>query len=349
MDLNLVTGHPGASKTLNVLKEVEERRINEARPVFYANIDELKLPWTKMADVEELVDDPTLITPHSWFNAPPGAIIVIDEAQDFYPAMSATAKQPEYIMRMAKFRHLGYSMYLITQGPSLINVKIKEWVTPHIHYARVYGGWYSKKFVSERCVDNPRAKGALDQAMRSLVKIDKRYFGLYKSAAMHHTHTRTPVKMWLLVLVPLILVPTLFVTAFKMFNAQGEPSPQTDPAAVAPVAAASANPGTIGAAVMPEGGQERFDPVMAYAPRVEAMPETAPAYDDLRKAQDFPRPQCVQSKKRGCECYSQQGTLLKDYPRDLCRAYVKRGYFDPTRPRAASAVEGGLKAAKPQK
>jgi hypothetical protein len=347
MDLNLVTGHPGASKTLNVLKEVEERRIREARPVFYANIEELKLPWTKMADVEELANDPTLITPHSWFNAPPGAIIVIDEAQDFYPAMSATAKQPEYIMRMAKFRHLGYSMYLITQGPSLINVKIKEWVTPHIHYARVFGGWYSKKFVSERCVDNPRAKGAFDQAMRSLVRIDKRYFGLYKSAAMHFSHTRTPLKMWLLVLVPLVLVPTLFVSAFKMFTAQGEAPPE-DSAVAQPVAAVAANSGTIGATVMPEGDRQRFDPVTAYVPRVEAMPETAPAYDELRKPKDFPRPQCLRRKKR-CECYTQQGTLMRDYPRDLCIANVERGYFDPTRPRAASVVDTGLKVADPQK
>lgn len=69
----------------------------------------------------------------------------------------------------------------------------------------------------------------------------------------------------------------------------------------------------------------------AYVPRIEAMPETAPAYDDLRKPKDFPRAQCMTSKKRGCQCYTQQGSLMRDYPRELCLARVRDGYFDPTR------------------
>ena len=94
--------------------------------------------------------------------------------------------------------------------------------------------------------------------------------------------------------------------------------------------------------------EEKFNPVLAYVPRVEAMPETAPAYDELRKPQDFPRPQCMASKKRGCQCYSQQGTLLRDYPRGLCRAYVKEGYFDPTRqPRRPTEPQPKAKSREP--
>ncbi|WP_298079079.1 hypothetical protein [uncultured Cardiobacterium sp.] len=61
------------------------------------------------------------------------------------------------------------------------------------------------------------------------------------------------------------------------------------------------------------------------------MPETAPAYDELRKPKDFPRAQCMNSKKRGCRCYTQQGSLMRDYPREVCLARVRDGYFDPTR------------------
>jgi zonular occludens toxin len=71
--------------------------------------------------------------------------------------------------------------------------------------------------------------------------------------------------------------------------------------------------------------------MIAYIPRIEAMPETAPAYDDLRKPKDFPRAQCMHSAKRGCQCYTQQGSLMRDYPRELCMARVSDGYFDPTR------------------
>lgn len=84
---------------------------------------------------------------------------------------------------------------------------------------------------------------------------------------------------------------------------------------------------------MPQG--DAFDPLAAYTPRIAAMPETAPAYDQLRRPVDFPRPQCLlHAKTNACACYTQQATLMRDYPQELCLSYVQEGYFDPTRPRA---------------
>lgn len=85
-------------------------------------------------------------------------------------------------------------------------------------------------------------------------------------------------------------------------------------------------------------GRETFDPVADYQPRIAGMPETAPAYDELRKPVDFPRPQCV-AKANTCNCYSQQATLLQDYPQELCFTFVKQGYFDATKPRVEHRAE----------
>ena len=337
MDLNLVTGKPGASKTLNTIKDVEKRRIEEARPVYYHGIKDLILPWIKMDDSEKLEEDETLITPHSWWNAPFGSIIVIDEAQLHYPAMSINAQQPEYIKKFGQFRHLGYSMYLITQGPLLINPSFKGWVQPHIHYKRLWGGWYVRKFVNEDMITEVRSSKMSETAIKSIIKIDKSVFGWYKSAELHTTNKRVNGKMWLMLLLPLIIVPLCFWFSFKTFTSQLDSGETVEPDkldASATVAPAPGQDQSInGFGLMPQG-QTAFNPLTDYLPRIEAMPETAPAYDELRKPVDFPRPQCMyQPQNDTCQCYTQQATLMRDYPRDLCLAYVREGYFDATKPR----------------
>ena len=148
MAIYLITGTPGAGKTLNTVQAVHERARQESRAVYYANIDGMRevnglsfANWHKMANpTDPGVDLATDITPHSWQNAPDGSILLIDECQDYYPTISANAAQPAYIMDFAKHRHRGFDVYLITQGPNLVNPKLKSWVSPHIHYYRAFGG-----------------------------------------------------------------------------------------------------------------------------------------------------------------------------------------------------------------
>ena len=148
MAIYLITGTPGAGKTLNTVQAVHERAKKESRAVYFANIDGMRdvngltfANWHKMANPNDPgVDLATDITPHSWQNAPDGSILLIDECQDYYPTISANAQQPAYIMDFAKHRHRGFDVYLVTQGPNLLNPKLKSWVSPHIHYYRAFGG-----------------------------------------------------------------------------------------------------------------------------------------------------------------------------------------------------------------
>lgn len=338
MDLNLVTGQPGASKTLNTIKKVEKRRVEEGRPVYYANIDGLTLDgWIKMDEPDVLHGNPDAITPHSWFNVPEGAIIVIDECQDYFPPLNSSKQQPDYIMRMAKFRHMGYSMYLVTQGPNLINRNIREWVQPHIHYRRIGGKNYSYEYVNEQCIDNPRTvKTLAKNATLTKVPFDESFFGKYKSSIQHNTNKRSNRKTYIMMLMPLFVIPLVILIIWYFFKSS-TPDEQFVDENVAEIhkddkdSSSSFLSAFTGEPLAEQNKHITFNPITAYKPRVPFMPETAPAYDDLRKPSTFPKPQCVQSKTR-CLCYTQQATLMHNYPESLCRDYVKNGRFDPTKP-----------------
>lgn len=326
MDLNLVTGQPGSSKTLNTIKMVEERRLKEVRPVYYINIDDLTLDgWIKMDEPDALLDNPEAITPHSWFNAPEGAIIVIDECQDYFPKINSSSKQPDYIMRMAKFRHFGYSMYLITQGPNLINTNIKEWVQPHIHIRRLWGGKSAYHYINESCIDNVRSSKISKNAIIKKVKFDKSYFGKYKSAVQHNTSKRVNKKLVAFTVIPLILLPIALSFFYSWWSSLDKSSqPQSTVSAQQQGQAINQ--------VLTEAIEPTLDPYVAYTPRIDNVPESAPVYDKLRLAvKTFPKPSCIMSVGR-CICYTQQATLMKDYPDDLCRQYVIQGRFDATKP-----------------
>ena len=338
MAIHLVTGTPGAGKTLNTVQQVHEQARTEGRRVYFANIEGMYEKdgltfenWQKMPNpADEGVDLGKDITPHSWWNAPDGAILFIDECQDYYPRVSANVKQPDYIMRYAKHRHQGFDVYLFTQSPNLINPTPKSWVNPHIHYRRIFYGKTTYRYVNEEIIGNPEKTGTLARAaVKKRIKPNAKYYGTYKSAAVHTDNKRSNPMLRFLLTAPLVVIPLSLWFVRDYFE---ESKKGAQPAAVAQQVPMGGNGmmrgiGGVGGAM----DSEKFDPVIACQPRIEAMPETAPAYDELRKAQDFPRPQCMQNKKRGCRCYSQQGTLLKDYPKDLCRTYVKEGYFDPTR------------------
>lgn len=344
MALYLCTGTPGAGKTLNTLKMVYERAQKEERPVYYAGVELIRdnrvgidfSNWYEMAD-PKTADLEAEITPFSWQNAPDGAIILIDECHKYYPPMGVSAKLPEYIVDFAEHRHRGFDIYLISQGPARVNAAIKDWVQPHIHFRKIWGGNTVWRYDNEQCVNDIRNTRAIaEAAIKSRVRLDRRWFKAYVSASLHTKNTRVPTKLIILMALPFFLLPGSLWYLYNYYKNAAESEQGKMEAPVGKPVQNTAIP-----SVAPEENgrlapDRQFDPVTAYAPRIETMPETAPAYDELRKPRDFPRPQCMESKKRGCQCYSQQGTLLKDYPRDLCRSYVKQGYFDPTRPRVGA-------------
>ncbi|SFB64180.1 zonular occludens toxin domain-containing protein, partial [Azotobacter beijerinckii] len=167
--LFLRTGLPGAGKTLNALKEVDEEHQPDPadptkrlykdpdhpdlppRTIYYSGIPDLKLDRLKSNWVE-------FDTPEQWFNQPDGSVIVIDEAQRFFGA-DGTRARPEKVARFETHRHQGLDIHLITQHPSLLMTHVRKLVGKHINMIRPYGrdkGLFRHEY--EFCIEAPEKR-----------------------------------------------------------------------------------------------------------------------------------------------------------------------------------------------
>jgi zona occludens toxin len=81
------TGKPGHGKTLNTIREVDQKALAEGRVVYFHNINGLK-PETLQAQWFEFED------PEKWYELPKDSIVVIDEAQGWFGARDPRARPP---------------------------------------------------------------------------------------------------------------------------------------------------------------------------------------------------------------------------------------------------------------
>jgi zona occludens toxin len=82
----LFGGPNGQGKTLNAIKFVNEDSQFQHRPIYYHGIDNLKLPWIELDEVQ--VKD--------WWDLPDGSVLFVDEAYKFFPKRPNGSKTPFY-------------------------------------------------------------------------------------------------------------------------------------------------------------------------------------------------------------------------------------------------------------
>ena len=187
MPIYLITGLPGHGKTQYTIDYVErfrqsENKDNDPRPVRYHNINEFKGDWEQMDD------------PAQWIDSPKGSIVVIDEAQDYFPVLKIGEVKPPYYQQLAKHRHHGFDIFLITQDPGLIDAFVRKLADHHHHLKR--------KFGKEIAVVHKSQGGVLD-VRKELYKSDKSIYKYkpeiqekYKSATIHTVKKSYPKKLF---------------------------------------------------------------------------------------------------------------------------------------------------------
>ena len=365
--LYLRTGLPGSGKTLNTIREIElehgpdpKNPDKELRPIYYYGIPDLDLDKLKCRWIE-------FDTPDNWFDLPDGSVIVIDEAQRVFGAQDGRKARPEKVARFETHRHQGFDIHLVTQHPSLIMKHVRSLVGKHINMYRPYGGKRLLRHEYEFCIDSPEKRSNFKLAQERRIKLDPKFFGVYKSATVHTHKFKLPNYVWYILPLTLFILGAAGYVAW-LYMPSSEPQSAADQPqgvqflsdAVSTQSAGSdlntrpaASPGAEQAPMTPEQYADSFKP------RIADLPASAPRYDQLTEPRSFPRLTCVSSFdpmlidklfRRGapvgqvngrayaCQCYTQQMTRYSTSA-EFCITVVENGYFDDTLPDKLAATQ----------
>lgn len=318
----LFTGVPGSSKTLNVLKMVNEDPTFKGREIYYHRIKELKLPWIELT-ADEVME---------WDTLPDGAVLVVDEAQYLIPTRDSRKPMPDWITKMSEHRHKGYDLIFITQNPMLLDAGFRRFVGRHIHIERVFGMQSAKWLSWERCVSDVDDYFKRKEAVVKRVHFDKKYYGLYKSAEVHTHRRKIPFKVFL----PFVFLILVVGIVIHFVSSWGDRSPLVDVSKSADIPVLGAGGSLLPNLNLGSGNKPKSitaqDYVAALTPRLPDVPWSAPIYDAITAPKSFPRPQCIRNNVTGvCKCFSQQATPIT-ISQTACYNYVENGYFDHTKP-----------------
>lgn len=331
----LITGLPGAGKTLYTIQLVLERAKKEGRQVYSDGleiVDNVTLPWHPLPK-------------EGWQNLPTGAIIFIDECQRRYRPRGHGLAVPAEVAAFETHRHHGYDIYMTTQQPMLIDSNVRRLVGTHFHIMRKFGA--ASAIVHEFATgirDNPDKMRT--DSIRHNWPYPKKLYDAYASAEVHTHKFKLPMRVWLMFLIPLVLVPTVYYAGKWFYDSAhgrtmekaglGNMVGNTSEGMIhAPVA------GGVGGA----GGYSSVeDYIKQHTPLLPEVPATAPVYQALVKPTIAPRVSaCVASESR-CRCYSQQGTLIT-VNEVFCRGFIEKPVFvDYQEPNSSEGLREGGKA-----
>lgn len=334
--ITIITGTPGAGKTLYTIQEFlkkivgttvtkthDDGRTEEIPRTIYSNINGLTLD-------HELIDGSNqggLNNWHEW--SKPGSIIVFDEVQKFWKPRPNGSAVPAYIEALETHRHMGVDFILITQGVNLVDRNMISLVGQHIHVRRLAG---TRTCIVYEWDHASRALMYSKAIAKRLWRYNKSVFKLYKSAELHTKQRRKlPPILWFLVIAAAVAIwklPTvidIFDTDKHKASAVQTPVAANTPQQYFPMQPQPSQqqqqqPQQV---QQPKTPQEYID---SYAPRIPGIAHTAPVYDHLTVAQAVPKPAaCIKMAER-CDCYTQRGTPYVTSKRN-CEKFVKEGVF----------------------
>ncbi|TAJ51611.1 MAG: hypothetical protein EPN60_04465 [Nevskiaceae bacterium] len=309
--ITLVTGTPGAGKSLWTISHVEAQRTQRGLPVFYSGIPGLTLPWTE-------------IQPETWHQVDGPAIVVIDEAHRVFPPRPPGSRASDHVAPFDQLRHKGLEVVLITQHPGEIDHYIRRRVGRHVHLERVFGRHYARTKEWQELGD-PSDYHSCKKAIAGTFPYPKDFFGAYKSADAHTMQPRLPWKTlgWRLAL-PLIAVAIavgLFLRGLSHSKEQAAAAVET----VSHPVHSDVSPST-------QRATESAGWAAAFNERVPGIPYSSPFYDAAVRPATFPKISgCIEVRtdmRTKCFCETQQGTRITTITTAQCQYWLQNGWFD---------------------
>lgn len=204
----LVTGVPGAGKTLYALSTLVDKLLSEKikhadgteteRRLVIDGIPHLVKPHELMAPADDSLEGQPIRGQGdgvwNWYEwCKPGDLLVIDEVQRHWRPRGMSTKPPQEIKMLETHRHLGVDFVIITQNPMLIDQNVRRLVGRHQHIRRLFGMARAVIYDWDGCsVDVNRTKSA----STSMWGYPKKAYALYKSSELH-TKQKQKIPAWL--------------------------------------------------------------------------------------------------------------------------------------------------------
>lgn len=309
--ITVITGTPGAGKTALavdlLLREYADR------PLYVDNLNGLLLEHYEL-DVMEWHTD-----------VPDGSLIICDEIQRKWRPRGPGAKVPDCISALETHRHRGIDFILITQNVKLIDSNVRALVGRHLHIRDT--GWMGRwLYEFPECDTNNSWKRCENKRRYTL---PKHVFDKYKSASMHIKPVRNrPVLLYFLCAAVLAFLYMLW-SLYGSFKPEPA-TPQPDKTATIQQAPGIASGLAASVGLTPttsSSSAQKIDDRVDWIPRLSNMPETAPAFDEVRKVQAFPVVSGGVCFKGECKCFTQQGTNA-GLNHDECLNSINNPRFD---------------------
>lgn len=323
--ITLITGTPGAGKTLYALSEIVSRLAAD-RPLFVDGIPDLAIKHFSPSGQLEQADEKAISQGEGtrecyddWL--PVGSVLVVDECQRVWRPRGTASKVPAGVSAMEKHRHKGHDLILITQHPSLLDANVRRLVGRHIHVRRVFG--WNRAMLYEWDSATEPSKTTL--AIRRSWPYPKKAYALYKSAEAHTKRgNRVPFALFLAGIAAIALP----VAGWYAFNRTANKWMGNDAASgqTAGTELATASGLAAGGASYLPAVPERI--LEALAPTDDQNHLSAPIYAAVVPPVVAPQVLGCIASARSCACYSQQQTPIW-MPEEQCRDRAAGRYYDP--------------------
>lgn len=323
--ITLITGTPGAGKTLMCVGDFLAKAIHETVP----GPDGEKIKRRICTNINGLLIEHEKITADDLARWPewarPGDLIVFDEVQETWRPRGMSQAVPDAIAKLEVHRHKGVDFILLTQHPMLLDQNVRRLVGRHLHVRRVAGMGLAIVYEWDHCSNPSSTKSAV--ASRPW-RYPKEAFKLYKSAELHTKQKRRMPAAVAVLAVAVLAMAWGVPSAYSRFSEKYSGKP--------------AAPSLI--VEGPQQAEPATGPLAAPAGAAEPQPTTQQA--QLRPAILG----CVSMGSR-CECYGASG-YREEVPDDLCKEAAHRvaalvPLLATTVPPAGSLVDAAGMAAAP--
>lgn len=335
MPIKLITGVPGAGKTLLALQTLLKELGIDPAGLSLEGIKAALRAQTKrpvcVIGVEGLVPGlfDTREDPYGWQDLEDGTLVLVDEAWKWFGSHELNRKQDDRVLKLAEHRHRGFDFILTCQQPSQLLAFLRGLVGEHVHVTRKFGTATSVVYSWPHLVDDPNGMGYKDRATESVWTQPKAIFDLYQSATLHTIKRKIPWKIWAGAAAGVLAIGGAVAALYSvstLFDKTATAAPATAGAPVAGFPRKSARDSDS------EMTAEQW--TRAHEPVIAGIPWSAPVFQGAQVTTS-PDLLCVSSQEpdgshQSCRCYTEQATP-QAMPTALCLTYARHGVYNPYR------------------